>query len=138
MYNYDNKVINEGDVISLNDRRNYTYNALDPTKGMIGTYKGYDIQVVDIRPGDTILFHLSDDLDLHDVSSIMEEMSKTFPENTIIPVNEWILKGMTILRKAKPIGDSVDEVVMIQPLEELYPDLFGNRGTAVKPGETIW
>lgn len=101
-------------------------------------YKGYDIQVVDIRPGDTILFHLNDDLDIHDISSIMEEMSKTFPENTIIPVNEWILKGMTILRQAKPIGDSVDEVVMIQPLEELYPDLFDNRGTTVKPGETIW
>lgn len=134
MYNYDNRIINEGDVISLDSQKS----ALDLTKAVIGAYKGYNIQVVDIRPGDTILFHLSDDLDIHDVSSIMEEMSETFPENTIIPVNEWILKGMTILRKAKPVGDSVDEIVMIQPLEELYPDLFGNRDTAIKPGETIW
>ena len=125
MYNKYDGVIKEGDIISLNNRRTYSY-------------KGYDIQVVDIRPGDTILFHLNDDLDVCDVSSIMEEMSKTFPENTIIPVNEWILKGMTILRQAKPVGDSVDEVVMIQPLEEMYPDLFGNHGTAVKPGEIIW
>ena len=125
MYNKYDGVIKEGDIVSLNNRRTYNY-------------KGYDIQIVDIRPGDTILFHLNDDLDVHDVSSIMEEMSKTFPENTIIPVNEWILKGMTILRQAKPVGDSVDEVVMIQPLEELYPDLFGNHGTTVKPGEIIW
>lgn len=125
MYNKYDGIIKEGDIISLNNRRTYNY-------------KDYDIQIVDIRPGDTILFHLNDDLDVHDVSSIMEEMSKTFPENTIIPVNERILKGMTILRQAKPVDDSVDEVVMIQPLEELYPDLFGNRGTAVKPGEIIW
>lgn len=139
MYNYNHSIINEGDMISMDSRRNYTYNALDPSKGIIGTYKGYDIQVVDIRPGDTILFHLSDDLNIDDVSSIMEEMSKTFPENTIIPVNEWILKGMTILRKAEPVGDCVKELTMIQPLEELYPDLFDlGRGTAVKPGEIIW
>ena len=125
MYNKYDDVIKEGDIISLNNRRTYNY-------------KGYDIQAVDIQPGDTILFHLNDDLDIDDVSSIMEEMSKTFPENTIIPVNEWILKGMTILRQAKPVGDSVNEVVMIQPLEELYPDLFDNHSTAVKPGEIIW
>lgn len=123
------------DIIDMNDRRKYEYKALNPT----GNYKGYDIQVVDIRPGDTILFHLNDDLDIHDVSSIMEEMSKTFPENTIIPVNEWILKGMTILRKAEKIGDCVDEVLLTQPLEVMYPDLFGHgKNTAVKPGEIIW
>ena len=125
MYNKHDAAIKEGDIISLDNRKT-------------SNYKGYDIQVVDIRPGDTILFHLNDDLDLSDVSSIMTEMSKTFPENTIIPVNELVLKGMTILRQAKPVGDSVNEVVSIQTLEELYPDLFGNRNTAVKPGEIIW
>lgn len=139
MYNYNNSTINEGDMISMDNRRNYTYNALDPTKGKIGTYKGYDIQVVDIRPGDTLLFHLNDDVDIETVAAIMEEMSKTFPKNTIIPVNEWILKGMTILRKAEPVDDCVSELTMIQPLEELYPELFDlGRGTAVKPGEIIW
>ena len=122
MYNKDGSTIKQDDLVYVRT----------------GGWKGYNIQVVDIRPGDTILFHLNDDLDICDVSSIMEEMGKAFPENTIIPVNEWILKGMTILRQAKPVGDSVDEVVMIQPLEELYPDLFGNHGTAVKPGEIIW
>ena len=101
--------------------------------------KSYDIQVVDIRPGDTILLHLNDDLDIHDVSSIIKEMSKTFPENTVIPVNEWILKGMTILRKTEKINDYVNEVFLTQPLEVMYPDLFGQgKNTAVKPGETIW
>ena len=123
MYNKYNNAIKEGDIISLNNRKT-------------SNYKGYDIQVVDIQPGDTILLHLNDDLDLSDVSSIMEEMNKTFPENTVIPVNELVLKGMTILRQDKPI--SISEVASIQTLEELYPDLFGNHDTAVRPGEIIW
>ena len=124
MYNRHDDVIKEGDIISLENRRTYSY-------------KGYDIQTVNIHPGDTILFHLNDDVDIETVAAIMEEMNKTFPENTIIPVNEWILKGMTILHQAKPVGECVDEITIIQPLEEMYPDLFG-KGTAVKPGEIIW
>ena len=123
MYNRDGSTIKQDDLVYVRT----------------GGWKGYDIQVVDIRPGDTILFHLNDDLDICDVSSIVEEMGKVFPENTIIPVNEWILKGMTILRQAKPVGDSVDEVVMIQPLEELYPDLFGLGGSSAVPkGGIVW
>lgn len=132
MYNYDNS-----DTISMNNRRKYDYNTLDPNKGIVGAYKGYDIQVVDIRPGDTILFHLNDDIDLESVSAIMEEMGKTFPNNTIIPVNEWILKGMTILRKSEQIGDCVSEIILDKPLEEMYPELFSSI-TAVPKGKKIW
>lgn len=104
-----------------------------------GGWKGYDIQVVDIQPGDTILFHINDDVDVETVATIMEEMNKTFPNNTIIPVNEWILKGMTVVRQAKPVGDMVDMSVIDQPLEILYPDLFnGPTGTAVPKGGIIW
>ena len=86
----------------------------------------YDIQTVNIQPGDTILFHINDDVDLYSVSALMEEMSKTFPQNVIIPVNEWILKGMTVIRQAKPVADMVDMSIIDRPLEEEYPELFRN------------
>lgn len=103
-----------------------------------GGWKGYDIQVVDIQPGDTILFHLNDDVDIEAVSAIMSEMEKAFPTNTIIPVNEWILKGMTIVRQANPVANMVDLSIVDKPLEELYPDLFNGKTSAVPKGGIIW
>ena len=62
-------------------------------------------------------------------------MTELYPDCTTIPVNEWFLKGMTIFRQAEKIGDCVDKITIIQPLEELYPDLFGNEK---KLGEFLW
>ena len=103
----------------------------------IGSSHQYDIQTADIRPGDTILFHLNDDVDMEDCKEIMNEMKKTFPNNNILFVNERALKGMTILRQAKPIADSVNEIILNDPLENLYPDLFDSK-TGLKPGEILW
>ena len=122
MYNKDGSTIKQDDLVYVRT----------------GGWKGYDIQVVDIQPGDTILFHLNDDVDVETVSSIMGEMSKTFPNNRIIPVNEWILKGMTVVRQADPVADMVDLSIIDKPLEELYPDLFNGKTSAVPKGGIIW
>ena len=111
--------------------------AFEKDKGIIGEFKGYKIQTVDIRPGDTILLHLNDDVDLASCQEIMKEMKKTFPDNNILFVNEWVLKGMTVIRQAQPIADSVDEIILNEPLEKLYPDLFSSK-TGLKPGEILW
>lgn len=112
--------------------------AFEKDKGIVGEFKGYNVQTVDIRPGDTILLHLNDDIDMASCKEIMNEMKKTFPKNNILFVNEWVLKGMTIIRQAKSIGDSIDEIILDEPLENLYPDLFGNKTTGLKPGEMLW
>ena len=122
MYNKDGSTIKQDDLVYVR------------TAG----WKGYDIQTVDIKPGDTILFHLNDDVDVETVSAIMNEMEKAFPANTIIPVNEWILKGMTIVRQANPVADMVDLSIVDKPLEELYPDLFNGKTSAVSKGGIIW
>lgn len=122
MYNKDGSTIKQDDLVYVRT----------------GGWKGYDIQVVDIQPGDTILFHLNDDVDIEAVSAIIGEMEKAFPTNTIIPVNEWILKGMTIVRQANPVADMVDLSIVDKPLEELYPDLFNGKTSAVPKGGIIW
>ena len=110
--------------------------AFEKDKGIVGEFKGYKIQTVDIRPGDTILLHLNDDVDIASCQEIMQEMQKTF-HNNILFVNEWVLKGMTVIRQAKPIADSIDKIILNEPLEKLYPDLFGSK-TGLKPGEILW
>ena len=122
MYNKDGSTIKQDDLVYVRT----------------GGWKGYDIQVVDIQPNDTILFHINDDVDIETVSVIMNEMEKAFPTNTIIPVNEWILKGMTIVRQASPVADMVDLSIVDKPLEELYPDLFNGKTSAVPKGGIIW
>lgn len=122
MYNKDGSTIKQDDLVHVR------------TAG----WKGYDIQVVNIQPGDTILFHLNDNVDIETASVIMNEMEKAFPNNTVIPVNEWILKGMTIVRKAEPIADMVDLSIVDKPLEELYPDLFNGKTSAVPKGGIVW
>lgn len=112
--------------------------AFEKDRGIIRELKGYPIQTVDIRPGDTILCHINDDMDLEQCKNIHQELQTTFPKNTILLVNEWVLKGMTILRQANPIADSVEELLLDKPLEELYPNLFGNNTTGLKPGEILW
>lgn len=114
-------------------------NPFSENKGIAGTFKGYDIQVVEIKPGDTILLHLNDDVDLESVQSIVEMMNELYPKCTTIPVNELFLKGMTILRNPDKECDSVKLNIVDKPLEEMYPELFDlNKGTSVRPGESIW
>ena len=136
MFNSDNSIIREGDIITLDNGKGYQP-LFDETKGVISAFKGYDIQTVNIQPNDVILLHLNDDIDVETVASLLEEMDKIFPENTIIPVNEWVLKGMTILRQSKNIADSVNEIFLDKPAEELFSDIFNNKKTAPKGG-VIW
>lgn len=123
MSDSNNFIIREGDIVTLNNCREYQYQPLDETKDIINTFKGYNIQTVNIQPGDVILLHLNDNnIDVETMSTLLEEMSKIFPENTIIPVNELVLKGMTILRGAQ----SVNLPLIDHSLEETYQELFKN------------
>ena len=81
--------------------------SLKATEGTIGTFKGYPIQTVDIKPTDTILVHISDTLDLDDCRNIHMMLKEEYPTNTILLCNEHVLKGMTILRNSEKIDDLV-------------------------------
>jgi hypothetical protein len=98
----------------------------------IENFKGYPVQVVEIRPGDTILVHISDNLNLDECSEIYKMMCETYPDNTILLSNEHVLKGMTILRDSQPIDNVVsintsvdvnklfDEIMRGNPNDFLY------------------
>ena len=75
--------------ISMDNRRKYEYKA-NP--------KEYSIQTVSVEPSDVILVHVSEDLDIDTVKQIYNELQKSFPNNNILIANEYILKGLTIIK----------------------------------------
>ena len=64
--------------------------------------KPYNIETFNLQKDDVILLHLHEDLDIDDTQMILEEMKKVFPNNTVLVANEYILKGLTILRLPTP------------------------------------
>ena len=75
--------------ISMDNRRKYEYKA-NP--------KEYSIQTISVEPSDVILVHVSEDLDIDTVNQIYNELQKSFPNNNILIANEYILKGLTIIK----------------------------------------
>lgn len=110
MNNLTNEWYPPTQVIGMNNRRQYEYNTLTSTKGVIGNLKGYDIQTIEVKPNDVLLLRISDDLDLHTCREIQKEMNETFPNNTTLLCNDHIFKGLTILRcdSIEQIDETVD------------------------------
>ena len=102
------------------------------TKGCISEWKGYPYQVVSLQPGDVLLVHVSDDLDLDSCRTIMRELNETFPNNHCLLSNEHVLKGFTILRNgfyekinsSVEIGTGIDIDKMFESIEKEYKNDF--------------
>ena len=60
----------------------------------------YSIQTVSVDPGDVILAHVSEDLDIGTVNDIWRQLKVAFPNNDVLIANEYILKGLTIIKPA--------------------------------------
>ena len=100
------------------------------TRGVVGEFKKYDIQTVEINPNDVILLHISSNLSLRDIQAIEKEVRSEFPENRVLVVNRQVLEGMTILKKNSTdinlITDPVDvnkifdEIMKGQPNDFLH------------------
>ena len=122
MYNANGSIIKEGDIISMDNRRQY---ALTNTASTAGAWKGYDIQAVSLNPGDVLLVHISADMDLDDCRNIMKTLEETFPNNKCVLCNEHVLKGMTVIRAAE--NKKVDDVVSISTnvdVDKLFEEIM--------------
>lgn len=58
----------------------------------------YSIQTVSVDPGDVILAHVSEDLDIGTVNDIWRQLKVAFPNNDVLIANEYILKSLTIVK----------------------------------------
>ena len=122
MYNTNGSIIEEGDIISMDNRRQYTYTN---TASTTGAWKGYDIQAVSLNPGDVLLVHISSYMDLDDCNHIMKMLEETFPDNKCVLCNEHVLKGLTVIRAAE--NKKVDDVVNISTnvdVDKLFEEIM--------------
>ena len=78
-----------GKYISMDNRRKYQH-PVPP----------YSIQSIIAEPGDVILAHVSEDLDLDTINDIWRQLKVAFPNNDVLIANEYILKGLTIVKPA--------------------------------------
>lgn len=106
---------NATNVISVDDYSNYL--SSESTKGIVGTWKGYETQVVSLKPGDVLLVHISDDMDLYSCRDIMQTLKETFPNNQCVLCNEHVLKGLTIIREVE--REKIDDVVDISKVVDV-------------------
>ena len=107
---YNNTTSDNREYISMDNRRKYTYDnnpTIDKLKINGVTYdigsktlQPYTIQTITTEPGDVILAHVSEDLDLDTVNDIWRQLKVAFPNNDVLIANEYILKGLTIVKPA--------------------------------------
>ena len=97
-------------------------------RGVVGDFKKYDIQTVEVNPNDVILLHISANLNLRDIQAIEKEVRSEFPENRVLVVNRQVLEGMTILRKGTTevslIEDPVDIDKIFDNIMKGHPNGF--------------
>ena len=86
------------------------------TRGIVGDFKGYDIQTVEVNPNDVILLHISPNLSLRDVQAIEKEVRSEFPENRVLVVNRQVLEGMTIVRKGTTAINLIENPVDVDKI----------------------
>ena len=88
MYNvFDDPHGWDKEVISMNNRRKYEYPVAP-----------YSIQSIVAEPGDVILAHVSEDLNVETIEDIWRQLKVAFPNNDVLIANEYILKGLTIIK----------------------------------------
>ena len=90
MYNvFDDPHNWDKEVISMDNRRKYEH-----------PVQPYSIQSIVAEPGDVILAHVSEDLNVETVNDIWRQLKVAFPNNDVLIANEYILKGLTIVKPA--------------------------------------
>ena len=98
------------------------------TRDVVGDFKKYDIQTVEVNPNDVILLHISATLNLRDIQAIEKEVRSEFPENRVLVVNKQVLEGMTILKKNSAdinlITDPVDVDKIFDNIMKGHPNGF--------------
>jgi hypothetical protein len=104
--------------------------AIDVRSNKIGTFKSYDIQVMEVKPNDVILLHISPDMDLYNCEALYAEVKKEFTNNTVLIVNKHILEGISVLRKGTTevnlienqvdVNKIFDEIMKGQPNDFLH------------------
>jgi hypothetical protein len=65
----------------------------------IGVYPNNPVEVVNLKPDDVIILHLTEDVDFECANTLVKDMQKTFPNNTIICRHPSLIENITFVKK---------------------------------------
>ena len=102
----------------------------------LGNQKDYEVQVIDIQPGDSIVHHVNENLDLYNCKELFDKFEKTYPNNPIIFCHKEMLENITILRQTEKINSVNDKIIIDDPYYA-YP-FAENKNTGLRPGDILW
>ena len=68
-------------------------------EGKIGTYTGHPVEVVNLKPDDVIVLHLTEDVDFECANTLVKDMQKTFPNNPIFCKHPSLIENITIVKQ---------------------------------------
>lgn len=65
----------------------------------IGVYPNNPVEVVNLKPDDVIILHLTEDVDFECANTLVKDMQKTFPNNTVIYSHPSLIENITFVKK---------------------------------------
>ena len=68
-------------------------------EGRIGTYTGHPVEVVNLKPDDVIVIHLTEDVDLDCANAIVKDLKTTFPNNQVLCKHPLLIENITIVKQ---------------------------------------
>ena len=83
------------------------------------TWEGIPVQVVEIKPNDVVIAHISQDMSVDECHQIFDELSKTFPNNKVIIANEHVLQKLTVFRPEDTVADIMAQVDIDKELKKI-------------------
>ena len=83
------------------------------------TWEGIPVQVIEIKPNDVVIAHISPDMSIDECQQIFNELSKTFPDNKVIIANEHVLQKLTVFRPEDTISSIMTQVDIDRELNKI-------------------
>ena len=68
-------------------------------EGKIGTYTGHSVEVVNLKPDDVIVLHLTEDVDYECANALVKDMQEAFPNNTVICKHPSLIENITFVKQ---------------------------------------
>ena len=68
-------------------------------EGRIGTYTGHPVEVVNLKPNDAIILHLTEEVDLETANMLIKDIQAAFPNQSVLATHPLLIEGITIAKQ---------------------------------------
>ena len=59
----------------------------------------YDINIVNLKPNDSIILHLTEEVDLETANHLIRDIQRAFPNQNVIATHPFLIEDITIIQQ---------------------------------------